>query len=45
MVDMDAELGIRCDLRHRRMYAIDSKSTLEVDDGLAAEVLPNGQVR
>ena len=30
MIDIDAELGIRYDLRHQRMYTIDSKTTLEV---------------
>ncbi|KAL7458873.1 hypothetical protein ACHAWC_010570 [Mediolabrus comicus] len=37
--DPDEILGIRCDLREQKIYTIDSASTLDIDDGIAVEVL------
>eukprot|EP00752_Nemacystus_decipiens_P004584 g4184.t1 len=38
----DPEAGIRRDLTHLKVYAIDSEDTNEVDDGLSVETLPDG---
>ena len=37
--DPDAVLGIRRDLREQKVYTVDSASTLDIDDGIAVEVL------
>ena len=37
--DPDAVLGIRRDLREMKVYTIDSASTMDIDDGIAVEVL------
>ena len=40
----DADAATRQDLTHMEVLAIDDASTREVDDGVSAEVLPDGQV-
>ena len=35
--DPDTILGIRQDLRHQKVYTIDSQSTLDIDDGISVE--------
>lgn len=40
--DLDPD---RIDLTHLKVYTIDDESTLEVDDGLSIEVLPDGRER
>ena len=40
--DLDAD--VRQDLTHQTVLAIDDASTMEVDDGVSAEVLSDGQV-
>ena len=35
-------LGLRQDLRDQKVYTIDSVSTAEIDDGLAVEVIKEG---
>ena len=40
----DADAAVRQDLTHMTVLAIDDASTLEVDDGVSAEVLADGQV-
>eukprot|EP00571_Detonula_confervacea_P007375 CAMPEP_0172314286 /NCGR_PEP_ID=MMETSP1058-20130122/22162_1 /TAXON_ID=83371 /ORGANISM="Detonula confervacea, Strain CCMP 353" /LENGTH=844 /DNA_ID=CAMNT_0013028113 /DNA_START=16 /DNA_END=2550 /DNA_ORIENTATION=+ len=37
--DPDGILGIRRDLRHHKIYTIDSASTADIDDGISVEVL------
>lgn len=37
--DPDAVLGLRRDLREMKVYTVDSASTLDIDDGIAVEVL------
>eukprot|EP00804_Cyclotella_cryptica_P014520 CCRYP_004823-RA/>CCRYP_004823-RA protein AED:0.07 eAED:0.07 QI:200/1/1/1/0.87/0.77/9/1212/825 len=37
--DPDTILGIRQDLRHHKVYTIDSHSTEDIDDGLSVEVV------
>lgn len=37
MTDPDTILGIRKDLRHLKVYTIDSASTAEIDDGISTE--------
>ncbi|KAL7526912.1 hypothetical protein ACHAXR_001706, partial [Thalassiosira sp. AJA248-18] len=39
MHDPDDILGIRRDLRHHKVYTVDSASTLDIDDGISVEVL------
>ena len=39
--DPDQILGLRQDLRHLKVYTIDSASTSEIDDGLSIEKLEN----
>ncbi|NJR50258.1 MAG: VacB/RNase II family 3'-5' exoribonuclease [Leptolyngbyaceae cyanobacterium CSU_1_3] len=41
-VDSNAD---RVDLTHLKVYTIDDESTLEIDDGLSLETLPDGQQR
>ena len=41
-VDPDAD---RSDLTHLKTYTVDDESTLEIDDGLSVEILPEGQER
>eukprot|EP00970_Alexandrium_tamarense_P014247 scaffold4011_cov115-Alexandrium_tamarense.AAC.3 len=41
--DPDATLGLRKDLRHHKIYTIDSASTLDIDDGISVEVLDNNE--
>lgn len=40
----DADAAVRQDLTHMTVLAIDDASTVEVDDGVSAEVLADGQV-
>jgi len=35
--DIDTILGLRRDLRHLKVYTIDSESTSEIDDGISIE--------
>jgi exoribonuclease R len=37
--DPDAILGIRQDLRHQKVYTIDSPSTKDIDDGISVEAI------
>jgi exoribonuclease R len=37
--DVDSLLNLRQDLRHLKVYTIDSASTTEIDDGLSVEVI------
>ena len=37
--DPDEVLGLRRDMREQKVYTIDSASTLDIDDGIAVEVL------
>ena len=37
--DLDTLLGLRQDLRHHKVYTIDSVSTSEIDDGLSVETV------
>ena len=39
VADTDTRLGLRQDLRHHKVYTIDSVSTSEIDDGLSVEVI------
>ena len=41
-VDPDPD---RSDLTHLKTYTVDDESTLEIDDGLSVEILPEGQER
>ncbi|KAK9857222.1 hypothetical protein WJX84_010904 [Apatococcus fuscideae] len=41
----DADANVRQDLTHMTVLAIDDASTVEVDDGVSAEVLADGQVK
>ncbi|CAI5999430.1 unnamed protein product [Closterium sp. NIES-65] len=41
----DPDQGIRVDLTHLKVYTIDSYDTVEVDDGLSAETLPDGRIK
>ncbi|GJP48594.1 hypothetical protein CLOM_g7889, partial [Closterium sp. NIES-68] len=41
----DPDEGIRVDLTHLKVYTIDSYDTVEVDDGLSAETLPDGRIK
>ena len=41
----DADAAVRQDLTHMAVLAIDDASTVEVDDGVSAEVLADGQVQ
>ena len=43
--DVEEMLGLRQDLTHLKVYAIDSASTTEVDDGLSLEKLEDGRER
>jgi exoribonuclease-2 len=43
--DPDTLLAIRQDLRHHKVYTIDSYSTRDIDDGISVEVLPNNRHR
>ena len=45
--DADHTLGLRQDLRHLKVYTIDSASTSEIDDGLSVEKItqPDGSVK
>jgi RNB domain len=45
--DIDHALGLRQDLRHLKVYTIDSASTSEIDDGLSVETITGegGQTR
>jgi len=38
-IDPDTLMGLRQDLRHHKVYTIDSVSTSEIDDGLSVEVV------
>lgn len=38
-VDPDAILGLRQDLRHLKVYTVDSESTAEIDDGISLEAI------
>ncbi len=40
----DPDAAVRQDLTHMTVLAIDDASTQEVDDGVSAEVLSDGQV-
>lgn len=39
--DPDELLGLRKNLRHEKVYTIDSESTSEIDDALSVEVIQN----
>lgn len=39
--DPDKILGIRQDLRHHKVYTIDSQSTQDIDDGISVERIDN----
>jgi exoribonuclease II len=39
----DLDLGDRLDLTHLKVYTIDDESTIEIDDGLGIEYLPDGR--
>ncbi|CAI5507225.1 unnamed protein product [Closterium sp. Naga37s-1] len=41
----DPDENIRVDLTHLKVYTIDSYDTVEVDDGLTAETLPDGRIK
>ncbi|CAI5519564.1 unnamed protein product [Closterium sp. Naga37s-1] len=41
----DPDQSIRVDLTHLKVYTIDSYDTVEVDDGLSAETLPDGRIK
>ncbi|CAI5474578.1 unnamed protein product [Closterium sp. Yama58-4] len=41
----DPDESIRVDLTHLKVYTIDSYDTVEVDDGLSAETLPDGRIK
>jgi exoribonuclease II len=43
--DIDDRWNIRQDLRHLKIYTIDSESTTEVDDGISLQVLEPGRYR
>ena len=43
--DVEEMLGLRQDLTHLKVYAIDSASTTEVDDGLSLEKMEDGRER
>jgi hypothetical protein len=45
MEDIDDQWNIRYDLRHLKVYTIDSESTTEVDDGISLQLLDSGRYR